>query len=188
MEDVNCGEYHDDDVTMTPGDTISSIESSILWRLMVGDARTLSHVIRPESVDLVITSPPYPMISMWDAVFMDMDPQIGLPDHWGKKDGPSPMDVFERMHAQLDLVWSELFVVVRDGGIVALNIGDATRSVNRVFRMFPNGARAMMGMIKAGFVPLPNLYWKKPSMQFSYCPQSISNIVILSERAHCIPR
>lgn len=54
-------------------------------------------------------------------------------------------------------------VCVKSGGIVAVNMGDATRSIQRNFRLFPNAARTTMGLLNAGFTPLPNLYWKKPT-------------------------
>ena len=33
--------------------------------------------IPDESIDLVVTSPPYPMIEMWDGVFAALEPEIG---------------------------------------------------------------------------------------------------------------
>ena len=35
-----------------------------------------------ESVDLVVTSPPYPMIQMWDQMFGRLDPQINADLDW----------------------------------------------------------------------------------------------------------
>lgn len=125
------------------------------------DARKLLEVVSPRSVQLVVTSPPYPMIAMWDSVFQQMDPSIPAdPTQWTRDDA---MIIFEKMHQQLDVVWQQLHEAVSPGGIVAINMGDATRSVDRNFQLFPNGARTTMGMIAAGFTPLPNIYWKKPT-------------------------
>ena len=34
------------------------------------------HAVSDSSVDLIVTSPPYPMIQMWDALFASLDPSI----------------------------------------------------------------------------------------------------------------
>ena len=44
-------------------------------RVVVGDARALSDVAA-DSVELVVTSPPYPMIEMWDSLFQQLNPEI----------------------------------------------------------------------------------------------------------------
>lgn len=124
------------------------------------DARSLNDIILPNSVQLVVTSPPYPMISMWDEQFISMDSSIPKVNQWINADS---FAIFEKMHAQLDQVWKSLSKVVCEGGIVAINIGDATRSIEKNFQLFPNGARCTMGMIAAGFTALPNIYWKKPN-------------------------
>ena len=41
-------------------------------RVLFGDARELAGV-EDESAALVVTSPPYPMIEMWDGIFAGMD-------------------------------------------------------------------------------------------------------------------
>jgi len=117
-------------------------------------------MLEPASVHLVVTSPPYPMISMWDEIFRGLDASILPVEQWTSANA---MDAFEKMHVVLDAVWAHLFAVVCEGGIVAINIGDATRSVEGNFQIFPNGARTTLGMCTAGFRPLPNIYWKKPT-------------------------
>ena len=44
-------------------------------RLRIADARDLSW-IDDNSIDLVVTSPPYPMIEMWDELFLRMQPDV----------------------------------------------------------------------------------------------------------------
>ena len=128
-------------------------------RICIFDSQNLSRIISKDSINLVVTSPPYPMIEMWDELFrglsMQQIPPVELWHH------SNIMEIFEQMHLILDRVWNQLFYVVKEGGIVAINIGDATRSISQRFHLFPNGARTTMGMIKAGFTPLPNIYWKK---------------------------
>ncbi|THE65628.1 site-specific DNA-methyltransferase [Salinadaptatus halalkaliphilus] len=126
-------------------------------RVVVDDARELG-AIDDDAVDLVVTSPPYPMIEMWDDLFTELDPAIG--DALEAGDGAA---AFEAMHAQLDRVWDELERVLVDGGIVCLNVGDATRSVDGSFRVYPNHARVTESFESRGFDPLPDVLWRKPT-------------------------
>ena len=126
-------------------------------RVVVGDSRALSDVA-DESVELVVTSPPYPMIEMWDDLFTELDPAIG--DALDAGDGQA---AFEAMHAQLEAVWDELERVLVDGGIACINVGDATRSVDGSFRVYPNHARVLAAFEDRGFEPLPDVLWRKPA-------------------------
>ncbi len=109
-------------------------------------------------VDLVVTSPPYPMIKMWDATFAEEDPAIAraLANEDARK-------AFSLMHGHLDAVWEELPRVMKAGGIVCVNIGDATRSMNGRFELHPNAARITEKMLSLGFSALPAIIWKKPT-------------------------
>jgi DNA modification methylase len=123
-------------------------------QLVIGDARSMD--LPPESVHLVVTSPPYPMVAMWDEIFAQMDPEIpGLMS--------SPWQAYERMHQCLDPIWARCFDALIPGGIACINIGDATRSVNGSFALYPSHARILSGMIALGFVPLPDILWRKPN-------------------------
>ncbi|QFU83883.1 DNA-methyltransferase [Natronorubrum aibiense] len=126
-------------------------------RVFVGDSRDLAS-IDDESVELVVTSPPYPMIEMWDDLFTALDPAIG--DALESGDGRA---AFDAMHAQLDRVWDELERVLVDGGIACLNVGDATRSVDDSFRVYSNHARVLEAFESRGFDPLPDVLWRKPA-------------------------
>ena len=126
-------------------------------RVVVGDARGLTQV-DDESVELVVTSPPYPMIEMWDDLFQRLDPAIG--DALEAGDGRR---AFEAMHAQLDQVWAELERVLVDGGIACINVGDATRTLDGSFRVYPNHARILEAFEERGFDPLPDILWRKPA-------------------------
>jgi len=112
--------------------------------------------VRDESVHLVVTSPPYPMIRMWDEVFSSLNPEIetALAEENAKK-------AFNLMHAELDETWEALWRVVKDGGFVCINIGDATRKLGGVFELHPNAARITSKMRALGFHPLPPIIWKK---------------------------
>ncbi|MFH1469478.1 MAG: site-specific DNA-methyltransferase [Pseudomonadota bacterium] len=126
-------------------------------RLLIGDARALSGVA-DASVHLVVTSPPYPMIAMWDEAFSAMDPAIA--PLLAAEDGAG---AFERMHRCLDEVWAACHRVLVPGGLCCVNIGDATRSLGGEFSLFPNHARILMGMAALGFTVLPDILWHKPT-------------------------
>jgi DNA modification methylase len=125
-------------------------------RVTVGDARNLA--LPDESVELVVTSPPYPMIEMWDDLFADLAPAAGEALDAG--DGEAAFDV---MHDALDAVWNELERVLVPGGIACINVGDATRKVDGRFRVYPNHARITESFERLGFDPLPDVLWHKPA-------------------------
>ena len=114
-------------------------------RLIEGDARRLPGV-EPATVDLVVTSPPYPMIPQWDALFA----RLGAPD-------------YAAQHRLLADVWARCHEALVAGGILAVNIGDALRSSDGGFRLYPNHVDATVACRALGFVPLPYLLWKKPT-------------------------
>jgi len=110
------------------------------------------------SVHLVLTSPPYPMIRMWDEMFASRSPKIAaaLKHENGQQ-------AFELMHRQLDAVWSEVHRILIDGGLACINIGDAVRTVDEDFSLYPNHARIISAMGAAGFRSLPLILWRKPT-------------------------
>jgi modification methylase len=125
--------------------------------VLAGDARSM-RLVDTESIDLVVTSPPYPLIEMWDDVFRALSPPVARALATG--DGAA---AFESMHAELDLVWAECLRVLRPGGFLCVNIGDAARTIDGEFRLWPNHARALQAIAKLGFVTLPDILWRKPS-------------------------
>jgi DNA modification methylase len=125
-------------------------------RVVTGDSRSLSEV-DDDSVELVVTSPPYPMIEMWDDLFSELDPAIGEALEAG--DGQA---AFARMHEELRKVWEEVSRVLVDGGIACINVGDATRTVDGSFRVFQNHSRVIDAFEALGFEPLPEILWRKP--------------------------
>ena len=119
------------------------------------DARTMAKVA-DESVDLVVTSPPYPMIEMWDGVFSEMNPKVR--DRLAAHDGSG---AFHLMHEILDTVWGEVWRVLKPGGLACINIGDATRTINNDFGLYANHARIVSYMGQTGFTSLPVIIWRK---------------------------
>jgi site-specific DNA-methyltransferase (cytosine-N4-specific) len=125
-------------------------------RVITGDARELP--LADNSVELVVTSPPYPMIEMWDDIFADLDPTIA--DALAEEDGDR---AFELMHDVLDTVWAEIERVLVPGGIACINVGDATRSLSDGFRSYPNHAEITARMREHGLRSLPDILWRKPT-------------------------
>jgi DNA modification methylase len=107
-------------------------------------------------VDLVVTSPPYPMIEMWDDIFSQQNPLIK--EALDKKQG---QQAFDLMHQELAKVWEQTYGVLKNGGFVCINIGDATRKIGNDFQLYSNHTRILHECMKIGFSPLPEILWKK---------------------------
>lgn len=122
-----------------------------------GDARAMGGVA-DASVGLVVTSPPYPLIEMWDAAFEGMAPGVSAMLAAGEG-----WRAFEAMHAELDRAWAECARVLVPGGLCCVNIGDATRTLGGQFALYPNHARVVSAMLRLGMTPLPDILWRKPT-------------------------
>ena len=124
-------------------------------RFILSDSRSMRE-IRSETVDLVVTSPPYPMIEMWDGLFSGLNPEIRK----ALRDG-SAERAYSLMHGELDKTWKEVYRVLRPGAFACVNIGDATRRVGGEFQLFPNHARVIHSLRGLGMVSLPHVLWRK---------------------------
>ena len=119
------------------------------------DARSLSSIPN-KSVHLVVTSPPYPMIKMWDDVYAQLNEHVQRALESG--DGK---DAFELMHCLLDAVWEEVDRILVPGGICCINIGDATRSFDGQFALYPNHQRVQQTFLARDYHCLPSTIWRK---------------------------
>lgn len=126
-------------------------------QIYFSDARNLGK-IDDASIHLIVTSPPYPMIEMWDDVFGEMNPQI---QKLLSKDAGA--EAFECMHQELDKVWREAGRVLIPGGMLCINVGDSTRNIAGNFQLFSNHARILQQCLSLGFQNLPNILWRKPT-------------------------
>ena len=124
-------------------------------KILFQDAQDLKE-IPSESVDLVVTSPPYPMIDMWDDSFSHQNPEVRSALACG--DGKQACEL---MHKILDSVWNEVFRVLKHGRFACINIGDATRRLRDDFCLYPNHARILGYLLSIGFSALPDILWRK---------------------------
>jgi site-specific DNA-methyltransferase (cytosine-N4-specific) len=110
------------------------------------------------------------MIAMWDELFARGNPKIAeffreLPTN---NNGETTRQIYNAMHNYLSEVWAETYRVLEDGGIACINIGDATRSINGNFQLYPNHSRITEVCEKIGFTTLPYILWKKPTTKPMY--------------------
>lgn len=119
--------------------------------------------IPDDSVDMIVTSPPYPMIEMWDEQFIAAEPSMESLIAEAENTGdPAPARrLFEAMHRVLDGVWAECRRVLKPGGFACINIGDAVRTIGGRFRMYPNHSRIITAFDDLGFDCLPMVRWQK---------------------------
>ena len=138
-------------------------------KIILGNSQTMPE-LADGSVQLMVTSPPYPMIQMWDNLFAEADPKIaGLWQKLGANcQEETVRQIYDAMHEYLGKVWQETYRVLVDGGIACINIGDATRTVNGKFQLYPNHSRIVEICEKIGFTTLPYILWKKPTTKPKY--------------------
>ncbi len=124
-------------------------------KVIIGDSRDMGE-IADESIHLMVSSPPYPMIGMWDELFSKQNPEIR--EALENKEG---LCAFELMHKELDKVWCEVYRVLSPGGFACINIGDATRTIGGGFRLYSNHSRILNQCRSIGFQVLPDILWRK---------------------------
>ena len=111
-------------------------ETAASHRVIIGDSRHMRE-LENGSVHLVVTSPPYPMVAIWDDFFAEAEAHN-----------------YSQMHTYLDQVWAEVERVLVPGGLACINVGDATRTRDGVFRLYPNHSRIIQAFEKLGLVTL----------------------------------
>ncbi|MDO9109418.1 MAG: site-specific DNA-methyltransferase [Desulfatirhabdiaceae bacterium] len=124
-------------------------------QFMFCNAKKLSK-IPDQSMDLVVTSPPYPMIQMWDELFKSLSAPIKKALNHGEGN-----TAFSLMHEELDAVWTEMYRVLKNGAFLCINIGDAVRTIDDKFQLFSNHSRILSFCTSIGFDALPVILWRK---------------------------
>ncbi len=140
-----------------------------IHKIVLANSQKMTEVDN-SSIQLMVTSPPYPMIKMWDPQFSIMNSKVAV--LWNKLKNTGEEEIVKRiydeMHNALSQTWQETFRVLIEGGIACINIGDATRTLNSTFRLFPNHSRIIEQCEKIGFTTLPYILWKKPTKKPRY--------------------
>ena len=129
--------------------------NSTTHSIIIGAAQNMKQ-LKDNSIELVVTSPPYPMIEMWDEIMAKQNPEVQTA--LDKNDG---VKAFELMHLELDKVWAEVERVLIPGGFACINIGDSTRTINGEFALYPSHSRIISAFQKLGVSNLPNILWRK---------------------------
>jgi len=126
-------------------DAYFNIKMSNWAKIIIGDSRSIKEV-ENESVDLVVTSPPY----------------------WHIKDygAPGQIGYGETLHEYLiDLyyTWSECFRVIRKGGRLCINVGDqfARSIIYGRYKVIPLHAEFISQCEKIGFDFMGSIIWQK---------------------------
>ncbi len=114
--------------------------------------------INSNTIDLIVTSPPYPMIEMWDEIFISANHKIKEYIKNGKG-----FKAFQLMHEELNNTWRECFRVLNEGGLICINIGDATRKVGNSFQLYPNHVKITSFFQNYDCLILPIILWRKPT-------------------------
>ncbi len=114
--------------------------------------------IEDNSINLIVTSPPYPMIEMWDELFTNQDSLIKKDLEEGKG-----YDAFNKMHSILNKIWKECDRVLAQNGFICINIGDATRTLCGEFQLYSNHSKIIEFFSSLGYSVLPDILWRKPS-------------------------
>ncbi len=130
------------------------MELATTHKIIFGNSNKMN-AIEDNSVDLIVTSPPYPMIEMWDDILSDQNPKIK------NNLSENPQVAFELMHKELDNIWSECYRVLKGGAFLCINIGDATRTINGEFELFDNHSRIVQCCNRLGLKELPCVIWRK---------------------------
>jgi DNA modification methylase len=112
--------------------------------------------IPSQSIDLVVTSPPYPMIKMWDEMFAGQNRRIRDALAEDKN-----LLAYDLMHRELGHVWNEVYRVLKNGAIACINIGDAVRTIGNDFMLYANHSRILTYLLDIGFAALPLILWRK---------------------------
>ena len=139
-------------------------------RIVIGTSQQMPE-LADGSVQLMVTSPPYPMIQMWDNLFAKADPKIAALWRKLEEDGKEEnvAQIYDAMHDYL-------------GRGLAGNLSGSCgwrHSLHKHRRrnphastgnssFFPNHARVTELCEKIGFTTLPYILWKKPTKKPSY--------------------
>ena len=122
-------------------------------KIIIGDSRKMLET-KDNSVDLVVTSPPY-----WHIKDYDVEGQIGY--------GQSLHEYLKNLY----IVWKECFRVLKPGTRLCINIGDQfLRSIiYGRYKIAPLHSEFITQCEKIGFDYMGSIIWQKKTFGFSFC-------------------
>lgn len=111
------------------------------------------------SVHLIVTSPPYPMVKMWDECFSKQSTSYRL-----ALDEDDGRGMWHAAHYVLQTVWDACVRALCPGGYLCINIGDGLRRIGDRFEFYSN-AGPIDQYLEAvwDLTPHPPIVWRKPS-------------------------
>jgi DNA modification methylase len=68
-------------------------------KIILGNSQTMPE-LQNDSVQLMVTSPPYPMIKMWDSIFAKADPRIA--ELWQKLEADGKEETVGQIYDAMD--------------------------------------------------------------------------------------
>ncbi len=126
-------------------------------KIIIGNSKDMNSIPN-ESVNLIVTSPPYPMIELWDETFGQQDNKI-----LSALEREEGITAFNKMHDILNTIWKECDRVLCKNGFVCINVGDATRTIGKNFQLFSNHTKIIEQFLSMGYSVLPDILWRKQS-------------------------
>ena len=128
------------------------------YKLYHGDARSILKEISPDSVDCVVTSPPYFQLRQYNAVHDDME--IGRESN------------VQDYITNLINVFNHVKLILKDSGTLWVVIGDTYVTSDSQYTckcLYGVPWRFALAMIDAGWILRQDIIWKKPNPT----PQSV---------------
>ncbi len=96
---------------------------------------------------------------MWDDLFATQTQSFSK-----ARDDEAGKLMFLHAHNYLNSVWTSIYNVVKPGGFVCINMGDATRTIGGKFRYYANAAKVLVQFNNFVYMnPLPPILWHKPT-------------------------
>lgn len=128
-------------------------EQEDAWRVIVGDANDLDQWIMPDSIDLVVTSPPY-----WDILLEKRTADYKPTRHYGdaERDLGKIRD-YEQFLTALQRIFEKVYVVLKQGGYCCVVVMD----IRKKDRFYPYHSDFAERMRQIGFIYDDLIIWDR---------------------------
>ena len=129
-------------------------------KLLIGDARKILREIRTNSINLIITSPPY-----WRLKDYGPADQIGF------------HSTYEEYLSDLRLVFAECLRILKPASVLAINVGDLFIR-EKIFRVIPLHVDLIRLCIDLNFIHLGSIIWSKIANSPNAAIRPVEQVVI----------